>query len=140
MQLEQLVGGHPAGEAEELREISERRPGLPRACPRTTHLGVPGRGPHQAARDLDERGLPGAVRPEQTDELAVADLEVDTADRFDRALAERRQELVDRQRGERADLRAAARTEADRDPGYGCGVRRLDDVHEVVVAESRPLV
>ena len=86
MQLEQLVGGHPAGEAEELREISERRPGLPRACPCTTHLRVPGRGPHQAARDLDERGLPGAVRPEQTDELAVADLEVDTAERFDRAV------------------------------------------------------
>src|SRR5438128_10010187 len=86
MQLEQLVGGHPAGEAEELREIAEPRPGLPRSCPRTTHLGVPGRGPHQAARDLDERGLPGAVRPEQAHELAAADLEVDTAQRFDRAV------------------------------------------------------
>src|SRR5947207_15801672 len=87
MQLEQLVGGHPAREAEELREIAERRPGLPRSCPRTTHLRVPGRGPHQAARDLDERGLPGAVRPQQADELAVAGLEGDTAERFDRAVS-----------------------------------------------------
>jgi len=86
MQLEQLVGGHPAGKTEELREIPECSPRLPRPCTRAAHVRAPGRRPDQAARDLDQRGLPGAVRPEQADELAVADLEVHAPQRFERAV------------------------------------------------------
>src|SRR5581483_2125277 len=49
-------------------------------------------------------------------------------------------ELVDRQRGERLDPRRAACAERDRDARDRRGVRRLDDVHEVELAERRPLV
>jgi hypothetical protein len=86
MQLEQLVGGHPAGEAEELGEIPERRPSLARAGARTANLRAPSRRPNQTARNLDERGFSGTVRAEQTDQLALADLEIDSAERFDRAV------------------------------------------------------
>ena len=36
-----------------------------------------GRGRDDAADDVDQRGLAGAVRPEQREDLAAADLEVD---------------------------------------------------------------
>ena len=87
MQLEQLVGSHPAGKAEELGEIAECCPRLTRAGARTANLGTPCRRPDETAGDLDERGFPGAVRPEQADELALTDLEVHSAECFDCAVA-----------------------------------------------------
>ena len=60
--------------------------------------------------------------------------------RGDRNLAQRREQLVDRQRGQRLDLGRAAGRERDRDArDRGC-VRRLDDVDEVELAERGPLV
>jgi hypothetical protein len=84
MQLEQLVGGHPAWEAEQLGEIPECGTSLPRAGARTANLRTPSRRADETARNLDERGFPGAVRPEQADQLALADLEIDSGQRFDR--------------------------------------------------------
>src|SRR5207248_6866959 len=40
-------------------------------------------GPDEAARDLDERRLAGAVRAEQADELSLLDVEVDAVQRLD---------------------------------------------------------
>jgi hypothetical protein len=86
MQLEQLVGGHPAGKAEELGEIPECGSSLARAGARTANLRAPRRRTDETARDLDERGLPGTIWAEQADQLALADLEIDSAERFDRAV------------------------------------------------------
>ena len=86
MQLEQLVGGHPAGKAEELGEITECRPSLTRAGTCAADLCAPPRRPDETTCDLDERGFPGAVRAEQTDQLALTNLEVHSAERFDRAV------------------------------------------------------
>jgi hypothetical protein len=86
VQLEQLVGGHPAGKTKELGEVAERSASLTRACTRTAHFRAPRRRPDETAGDLDEGGLSGTVRPEQTDELALTDLEIHTAERFDRAV------------------------------------------------------
>ena len=41
----------------------------------------------KAARDLDKRCLPGAVRAEQANQLALLDYEVDTPQRLDPAVA-----------------------------------------------------
>ena len=70
MQLQHLVGGVPAGEAEELGEIPERA-GPRGSRPAPGDLGLP-RSPHEPDEDLHERRLPGPVRPEQADELAFA--------------------------------------------------------------------
>src|SRR5262249_10818673 len=86
VQLEQLVGARPTGEAEELREVAERRARLARACARTAHLRTSRARPHEPARDLHERRLAGAVRPEQPDELAALDGEVDSGQRSDVAV------------------------------------------------------
>src|SRR5205823_4010531 len=83
VQLEQLVGGHPAGKTEELRKISQRCPRLPRAGPSPADFRASFRRPDKSACDLDERGFSGAVRPEQTDELAVSDLEIHAAECLD---------------------------------------------------------
>ena len=87
MQLEHLVGRVPAGEAKQLGQIAERRPGgararaaRPRPRPRPPALA------HEPDKDLDERRLPGAVRPEQADELALPDLEIDASQRLDGAV------------------------------------------------------
>src|SRR5207244_646455 len=53
--------------------------------------------------------------------------------------SERRDELVDRDRRERLVARRPARAELERDPCDRLLVGRLDHVHEVVVAEHRPL-
>jgi len=83
---EELDRRVPAWETEELGEISERA-----ACLRgerwlTVDGRLAGRGTDEAARDLDERRLAGAVRPEQAHELALVDLEVDALQRLDRAV------------------------------------------------------
>ena len=86
MELEQLVGTHPAREAEELGEVAHRRARLPRSGADAADLGATRRRTHQTTRDLDERRLSRAVRPEQTDELALADLEGHSAERLDPAV------------------------------------------------------
>ena len=67
--------------------VSERAPCLQRAGGRSTHLRRPSRGADEAAGDLDESGLAGAVRAEQADELSLADLEVDSGQRGDGSVA-----------------------------------------------------
>jgi len=77
VQLEHLVRAVPARKPEELCEIPERpaRGARARACAR--HLRVALRRTHETDRDLHERRLAGAVRPEQPEELALADLQID---------------------------------------------------------------
>ena len=58
-----------------------------RAGQRTVDAHVAARCTHEAARDLQQRGLACAVRPEQADELALGDVEIDTAERLDAAVA-----------------------------------------------------
>ncbi len=41
----------------------------------------------EAFEDLDGRRLPGAVRPEEGEDLAALDLEVDARDRFELAVS-----------------------------------------------------
>src|SRR3954451_10746369 len=53
---------------------------------------------------------------------------------------DRLQELVDRQRRQRLDLRRPSGAEGDGHTGDRRSVRRLDDVDEVELAERRPLV
>ena len=53
--------------------------------------------------------------------------------------SERGDEVVDRDRGERLVVGGAARAELERDARHRLLVGRLDDVHEVEVAERRPL-
>ena len=67
----------PAREAEQLGEVAERAARRRRAGRCAADLRLAGRRPDEPAGDLDERRLAGAVRPEQPDELALADLEVD---------------------------------------------------------------
>ena len=86
MQAQQLVRGAPVGEAEQLGEVAELR----------VRGGRPGRAPadlhrararfDEAACDLDERGLSGAVRTQQPEQLAALDLEIDAAQRLHRAI------------------------------------------------------
>ena len=85
VELQQLVGGAPVGEAEQLGEVAERALGGRRSRParRRPSPRPPGRA-HEPAGDLDERRLAGAVGSEQADELALADLEVDAAQRVHR--------------------------------------------------------
>src|SRR6185312_16468841 len=68
---EQLVGAHPAGKAEELREVAERAACRRRPCRRAADLGRSFARPHEPAGDLDQRRLAGAVRPQQADQLAL---------------------------------------------------------------------
>src|SRR5206468_7165832 len=87
VQLEHLVGRVPAREAEELGEVAERRARRlrPGSCAGDACLAAGGA--HEADGDLDKRRLAGAVRPEQADELAFADGEVDAAQRLNRPVA-----------------------------------------------------
>ena len=100
--VEQLVGAHPAREAEQLGEIPERAAGGERARRRPAHLDLPAARADEAAGDLDERRLAGAVRAEQPDELALSDLDVDARQRLDLPVA-----LVERPGGERSRHRRA---------------------------------
>src|SRR5690242_8354970 len=81
MQLEHLVRRVPARKTEELREIAERGARSVRSGPCSRDLRRTAARAHEADENLDERGLPGAVRAEQPDELALADLEVDAFQR-----------------------------------------------------------
>ncbi len=88
MELEQLVGRAPVGKAEQLGEVAERALGGGRAGGRAAGsppLPALGRTSPQAI--FTSVDLPGAVRAEQADELARADLEVDAAERCYRAVA-----------------------------------------------------
>ena len=70
----------PAREAEELRQVAERGPRRSASRPdRRSTSTRPAARPHQAAGDLGQGRLAGAVRAEQPDQLARADLEVDAA-------------------------------------------------------------
>ena len=65
-----------------------RAPGAPRASrPARRRSARARRSPHEPAGDLHERRLARAVGPEQPDELALADLEVDALERLGRAVA-----------------------------------------------------
>ena len=81
---EQLVGGQPVGEAEQLGQVAERAVRLRRAGGRAGEPRLAAGRADQPARDLDQRRLAGAVGPEQPDELAVADLEADALEGLDR--------------------------------------------------------
>jgi hypothetical protein len=76
MQLEQLVGGHPAGKRNSsARYPVQREPREPGA--RAANLRAPRRRPNETARDLDERRFPGTVRPSKPTN-SLADLEIDS--------------------------------------------------------------
>ena len=62
VEAEHLVGRVPAREAEELCEVAERRAGRRRSGRRAADLRPSAGGADQAAGDLDERRLAGAVR------------------------------------------------------------------------------
>lgn len=81
MEDEHLVGGRPAGEAEALGQVPLRAAGLTRAGGMARDLGASLAGSDQAAGDLRERALLGPVRPQEPDELGLADLEVDPVQR-----------------------------------------------------------
>ena len=87
MQLEHLVRRVPAGKAEELREVAERSACSVGAGAGAHDLGSPAGLADEADEDLHERGFAGAVRAQQSDELAFADLEVDALQRVDGAEA-----------------------------------------------------
>src|SRR5262249_58822127 len=70
VQPQELVGGAPSWEAEELGQVADGPPGGPRTGRRATHLRPPGGGPHQAADDLHERRLARPVGAAEPDELA----------------------------------------------------------------------
>src|SRR4029077_2518423 len=97
VQLEKLVRRHPPGKAEQLREGAHRRARLSRACARTANLRASRCRANEAAGDLHERRLAGAVRAQQSDELALADFEVDTDECVDGAVA--LHETADGERG-----------------------------------------
>src|SRR5439155_1539057 len=87
VQLQHLVGGIPAREAEELREVAQRAARLARAGGQPADLGGAAGRADEAAGDLDERRLAGAVGPEQSDQLALANLEIDPSERLDGSVA-----------------------------------------------------
>ena len=87
VQDEQLVGRRPAREAEQLGQVAERAARRRAARARPAHLGAPAARAHEPAGDLHERRLARAVGAEQSDDLALADLEVHAAQRVRRAVA-----------------------------------------------------
>jgi hypothetical protein len=87
VQLEYLVRRIPAREAEELGEVAHPSARLERSGRNTADFRRSAGGADEAARDLDERRLAGAVRSEQSDELALANLEIDPCERLDPAVA-----------------------------------------------------
>jgi hypothetical protein len=62
MQRQHFVRVHPAGEAEELREVTDLPPRLERARANAANLCQAGARAHEPAGDLDERGLPRSIR------------------------------------------------------------------------------
>ena len=56
------------------------------ACRSTKHDRLAGCGGHHAAENLKDGGLAGAIRSDQSKNLAVGDCEIDAANRFHRAI------------------------------------------------------
>ena len=96
VEAEHLVGRVPTREAKELGEVAELRPRSARAGTGARDLGPSASGAHEPDRDLDERRLPGAVRPEQSHELTLLHRQVDALERLDGPVA--LCELVDGER------------------------------------------
>ena len=69
-----------------LGEVTERSPGLERARSMAAHFCRSARLANEAARDLDEGRLPGAVWAEEPDELALADGQIDAREGRNRAV------------------------------------------------------
>ena len=88
MQLEQLAGAQPAGEAEQLGEVAERGAGRGRAGrlarPRGRRRRVGRTRPQAIFTSVD---LPAPFGPEQPDQLARLDLQVDPGQRLGRPVA-----------------------------------------------------
>ena len=97
VQRQDLVRAHPGGKAEELRQVAERSPSLSRPRGRAGDLDRPGGRPNEAARDLHEGRLAGAVRAEEADELPGLDPKIDPRERLDPS--EALLEAADREHG-----------------------------------------
>ena len=82
VEAEQLLRGHPARKTEELGQVPEARSRLPGAGARPADERRAARRPDEPARDLHQRRLAGAVRPEQSHQLAFGHLEIDTVERL----------------------------------------------------------
>jgi hypothetical protein len=87
VERQQLVGGRPPREAEQLGEVAHRRTGGGRARRRAAYAHLAARRAHEPARDLHQRGLARAVGPKQADQLTLADVEVDAVQRLSGAVA-----------------------------------------------------
>ena len=88
VQREHLVGActsRGSGRARPGSRARGARLGEPAGAPQTATLA--GARAHEPAGDLRQRRLARAVGPEQADQLALADLEVDAAQRLRRAVA-----------------------------------------------------
>ena len=87
MELEQLRRRGPAGEPEQLGQVPELAPRVRRPGRRPADPDLARGGPREAAGDLHERRLAGAVGPQEPQELALAQLQVDALKRLGRAVA-----------------------------------------------------
>jgi hypothetical protein len=123
MELEHLVCRVPAGKAEELGEVTDCPLGSSRAGRSATDERLTLTRADEAARDLDERRLAGAVRSEESDELSFFDREVDAAEGFDAAVS--LDETADFESGRHAARVAALRLQL---------VVRFGLAHELAVA------
>jgi hypothetical protein len=85
VKIEHLVAACPPRVAEELREVPEPRSGRDGTGRVAEYLRAPRRRSNEAAGDLDERRLAGAIRTEKADQLTLADLDVDAPQRVDAA-------------------------------------------------------
>src|SRR5581483_3703112 len=74
-----LLHGEAAEDRGFLRQIADAEPGAlvhrQRRDIETVELDAPAVGRNQSSDDVEDRGLAGAVRPEQADRLAAADVE-----------------------------------------------------------------
>jgi len=71
-------------QAERLREVADVRARLSRRL--TEQLGGARRRFHHATEDLERRGLPRAVRPDEPEDFARPHVELDAANRLDVAV------------------------------------------------------
>ena len=84
VQLQHLIGPCTSRGSERARRGSRGSRGPPAAGARAHDLGVAAGGADEPGGDLHERRLARPVRPEEADELALPDDEVDPAQRLDR--------------------------------------------------------
>src|ERR1700749_1013797 len=78
---QQLGRRQPTREAEELGQVAERSARLRGASRVAQYFDPAGAGPDQAAGDLRQRRLAGAVRTQQADQLTGPPPEVDPGER-----------------------------------------------------------